>query len=90
MIHKSSLCSVKYRYLSVEMIVQVALLVLRTQHVHDFAVLRSARRALCLAFSVTFKAVLVEGMTAQEVNRWQLQGAVAQVALGLLEDLGTL
>lgn len=62
------LCLVKYCYLSVEMVMQVALLVLCTQHVHDFAVLRSARRALCLAFSVTFKAVLVEGMTAQEVN----------------------
>lgn len=55
-------------YLSVEMVVQVALLVLCAQHVHDFAVLRSARRALRLAFSVTFKAVLVEGVTAQKVN----------------------
>lgn len=55
-------------YLSVEMVVQVTLLVLCTQHVHDLAVLGSARRALCLTFSVAFKAVLVEGMTAQEVN----------------------
>lgn len=62
------LCLVKYCYLTVEMIMQVTLLVLCTQHVHDFAVLRCARRALCLAFSVTFKAVLVERMTAQEVN----------------------
>lgn len=62
------LCVVKYCYLSVEMIMQVTLLVLCTQHIHDFAVLRSARRALCLTFCITFKAVLVERMTAQEVN----------------------
>lgn len=57
-----------YCHLSVEVVVQVALLVLCAQHVHDFAVLGSARWALCLAFGVTFKAVLVEGMAAQEVN----------------------
>lgn len=62
---------VKYGYLSVEVVMQVTFLVLCTQHVHDFAVLRSARGALCLAFSVTFKAVLVEGMAAKEVNRGQ-------------------
>lgn len=61
-------CVGSYDYLSVKMVMQVTLLVLCTQHVHDFAVLWSARRALCLAFSVTFKAVLVERMTAQEVN----------------------
>lgn len=61
-------CVGSYYYLSVEMVMQVTLLVLCTQHVHDFAVLWSARRALRLAFSVTFKAVLVERMTAQEVN----------------------
>lgn len=79
----------KHFYLSVEVVVQVALLVLCTQHVHDFAVLWSARRAFRLAVSVAFKAVLVEGMAAQEVNRGQFQGAVAHVALGLLEYLGT-
>lgn len=68
---------------------QVAFLVLCAQHVHDFAVLGSARWALCLAFSITFKAVLVEGMAAQEVNRRQFQGAVAHVTLCLLEYFGT-
>lgn len=58
----------KHFYLSVEVVMQVALLVLRTQHVHDFAVFWSARRAFRLAVGVTFKAVLVEGMAAQEVN----------------------
>lgn len=59
---------ITFCYLSVEVVVQVAFLVLCAQHVHDFAVLGSARRALGLAFSITFKAVLVEGMAAQEVN----------------------
>lgn len=68
MIHKSPLCLVKYCYLSVEMVMEVTLLVLCTQHVHNFAVLWGASGALCLAFSITFKAVLVEGMTAQKVN----------------------
>lgn len=68
---------------------QVTLLVLGTQHVHDFAVLRSAGRALSLTLSVAFEAVLVEGVAAQEVNRRKLQGAVAHVTLGLLEYLGT-
>lgn len=71
------------------MVVQVPLLVLRAQHVHDFAVLRSAGRALGLALSVAFKAVLVERMAAEEMNGRQLQGAVAHVALCLLEYLGT-
>lgn len=68
---------------------QVAFLVLCTQHIHDFAVLWSASRALGLALSVAFKAVLVEGVAAQEMNRRQLQGAVAHVTLGFLEYLGT-
>ncbi|TNN80111.1 hypothetical protein EYF80_009622 [Liparis tanakae] len=46
---------------------QVALLVLGTQHVHDFAVLGSASRALGLALGVAFEAVLVEGVAAQEI-----------------------
>lgn len=66
--HIVHLTSIKHGYLSVEVVVQVALLVLRTQHVHHLAVLGGARRALRLAFSVTFEAVLVEGMAAQEVN----------------------
>lgn len=68
---------------------QVPFLVLCTQHVHDFAVLWSASWALSLTLSVAFEAVLVEGVAAQEMNRWQLQGAVAHVTLGLLEYLGT-
>lgn len=76
-------------YLSVEMIVQVSLLVLSTQHVHNLSVLRSTRGALCLALSVTLKAVLVKRVTTQEVYRGELQWAVAHAALGLLEDLGT-
>lgn len=76
-------------YLSVEVVMQVTFLVLGPQHVHDLAVLWSARRALRLTLCVAFKTVLVEGVAAQEVNRWQLQGTVAHVTLGLLEYLGT-
>ncbi len=76
-------------YLSVEVVVQVSLLVLCTQHVHDLAVLWSASWALRLTLSITFKAVLMEGVVAQEMDRRQLQGAVAHVTLGLLEYLGT-
>lgn len=76
-------------HLSVEMVMQVTFLVLGTKHVHDFAVLWSARRALSLTLSVAFKAVLVEGVAAQEMHRWQLQWAVAHVTLSLLEYLGT-
>lgn len=57
-----------YCYLSVEVVVQVPFLVLCTQHVHDFAVLWSASWALGLTLSIAFKAVLVEGMAAQEMN----------------------
>lgn len=76
-------------YLSVEVVVQVPLLVLCTEHVHDFAVLWGAGGTLGLALSVAVKAVLVEGVAAEEMNRRQLQGTVAHVALGLLEYLGT-
>lgn len=58
----------KYCYLSVEVIMQVPFLVLCTQHVHDFAVLWSASWALSLTLSITFKAVLMEGVAAQEMN----------------------
>lgn len=68
---------------------QVAFLVLGTQHVHDFAVLWSARWALSLTLCIAFKTVLVEGVAAQEMNRRQLQGTVAHVTLGLLEYFGT-
>lgn len=68
---------------------QVPFLVLGTQHVHYFAVLWSTCWALSLTFSVAFKAVLMEGVAAEEVDRRQLQGAVTHVTLGLLEDLGT-
>lgn len=78
-----------YCYLSVEVIVQIAFLVLGTQHVHDFTIFWSASWALRLALSIAFKAVLVEGVAAQEVNRWQVQRAVAHVTLCLLEYLGT-
>ena len=84
--HRSKL---RYCYLSVEVVMQVTFLVLCTQHVHDFAVLWSARWALGLTLSVAFEAVLVEGVAAQEMNRRQLQGTVAHVTLGLLEYLGT-
>lgn len=33
--------------------------------------------------------MLVEGMTAQKVDRRQLQGTGANTTLGLLKDLGT-
>lgn len=67
---------------------QVLFLVLCTQHVHDFAILRSASRTFSFTLSIAFKAVLVEGMAAQEMNWWQLQGAIAHVTLGLLEYFG--
>ena len=68
---------------------QVTFLVLGTQHVHDFAVLWSACWAFSLTLCIAFKAMLMEGVTAQEMNRWQLQGTVAHVTLGLLEYFGT-
>lgn len=68
---------------------QVTFLVLGAKHVHDFAVLWSACRALSLTLSIAFEAVLVEGVAAQEMYRWQLQRAVAHVTLSLLEYLGT-
>lgn len=83
------MATLRSHYLSVEVVVQVSLLVLCAQHVHDFAVLRSAGGTLGLALSVALKAVLVEGVAAEEVNRRQLQRTVAHVALGLLEYLGT-
>lgn len=68
---------------------QVTLLVLGTQHVHDFAVLGSASWALGLTLGVAFEAVLVEGVAAQEMHRRKLQGAVAHVTLGFLEYFST-
>lgn len=68
---------------------KIPLLVLSAQQIHDFAVFWSACWTLCVTLGVTLKAVLVEGMAAQEVDRRELQGAVAHVALGLLEYLGT-
>lgn len=68
---------------------QVTFLILGTQHVHDFAILWSARWALSLALGIAFETVLVEGVATQEMYRWQLQGAVAHVTLSLLEYLGT-
>lgn len=74
-------------HLSGEVIVQVAFLVLGAKHVHDLAVLGGAGGALGVALGVALEAVLVEGVTAQEVHRRQLQGAVTHAALGLLENL---
>lgn len=72
-----------------ELVVQVLLLLLSMDHVHDFTVLRQAGGTLGAALRVTLKAVLVEGVAAQEMHRWQLQSAGADATLGLLEDLGT-
>lgn len=69
-----------------ELIVEVSLLFLGADHVHDLAVLREAGGAVSVALRVALKAVLVEGVAAQEVHRGQLQGAVADAALGLLKD----
>lgn len=76
-------------YLPVEVVVEVAFLVLSPQHVHDFTVLWSAGWTLLFTLCIAIKAVLVERVAAQEMNRWKLQGAVAHVTLGLLEYLGT-
>lgn len=71
------------------MIVQVSLLVLCAQHVHNLSVLWCTCGALCLALSIALKAVLVKRVTTQEVYRRELEWAVAHAALGLLEYLGT-
>ena len=74
-------------HLSGEVVVQVSFLVLGPQHVHDLPVFRCACGTFGLTLGVALKAVLVEGVTAQEVNRGQLEGAVAHAALVLLENL---
>ena len=66
---------------------QVSFLVLGPQHVHDLAVLWCAGGTLCLALSVALKAVLMEGVTAQEMDGGQLQRAIAHVTLCLLKNL---
>jgi len=76
-------------YLMLKLVVQISLLLLGSNHVHHFAVFRHAGRTFRVALRVAFKAMLVEGMTAQEVDRRQLQGAGANATLRLLKDLGT-
>lgn len=51
---------------------QISFLILRTQHVHHFPVLRGAGGALGLALCKALQAVLMERVAAQEVHRWQL------------------
>lgn len=72
-----------------KLVVQISLLLLGSDHVHHFAIFWHASRTLRIALGVAFKAMLVEGMTAQEVDRRQLQGTGANATLGLLKDLGT-
>lgn len=78
-----------FSYLSVEKVMQVALLVLSTKHIDDFTILWRAGGTLRFTFCIAFKAVLMEGVAAQEVDRRKLQGAGAHAALGLLKYLGT-
>lgn len=72
-----------------ELIVQIAFLFLGPDHVHDLPVFREAGGTVGIAFRVTLKAVLVEGVAAEKVDGGQLQGTVTDAALGLLEDLRT-
>lgn len=68
---------------------QIAFLFLGPDHIHDLPVFREAGGTVSITFRVTLKAVLVEGVTAEKVDRGQLQGTVTDAALGLLEDLRT-
>lgn len=68
---------------------QISLLLLGSDHVHHFAIFWQASRTFRIALGVAFEAMLVEGMTAQEVDRRQLQRTGANATLGLLKDLGT-
>lgn len=76
-------------HLVLELIVEIALLFLGPDHIHDLPVFREAGGAVGITFRVTLKAVLVEGVAAQKVDRGQLQGTVTDAALGLLENLRT-
>lgn len=76
-------------HLVLELIVEISLLFLGPDHIHDLAVFREAGGAVGITFRVTLKAVLVEGVAAEKVDRGQLQGTVTDAALGLLENLWT-
>lgn len=76
-------------HLVLELIVEVSLLFLGPDHVHDLAVLWEAGGAVGIALRVALEAVLVEGVAAEEVHRRQLQGAVTDAALSFLENLRT-
>ena len=76
-------------YLMLKLIVQISLLLLSSNHIHHFAVFRHASRTFWVTVRVAFKAMLVEGMTTQEVDWRKLQGTGTDTTLGLLKDLGT-
>lgn len=76
-------------HLVLELIVEIAFLFLGTDHIHDLPVFREAGGAVSVTFRVTLKAVLVEGVTAEKMDRGQLQGTVTDATLGLLENLRT-
>lgn len=78
-----------HAHLVLELIMEIAFLFLGPDHIHDLPVFREAGGAVGITFRVTLKAVLVEGVAAEKVDRGQLQGTVTDAALGLLENLRT-
>lgn len=55
-------------YLMLKLVMQIPLLLLGSDHVHHFAIFWHARRTFRIALGVAFEAMLVEGMTTQEVD----------------------
>lgn len=51
-----------------KLVMQISLLLLGSDHVHHFAIFWHASRTFRITLRVAFKAVLVKGMTAQEVD----------------------
>lgn len=54
--------------LVLKLIVEISLLFLGPDHIHDLAVFREAGGAVSVTFRVTLKAVLVEGVAAEKVD----------------------
>lgn len=55
--------------LVLEVVIEVFLLFLSPDHIKDLAILRQAGWAVGVTVCIALKAVLVKGMTAQEVHR---------------------
>lgn len=55
-------------YLMLKLVMQISLLLLGSYHVHHFPIFWHTSRTFRITLRVAFKAVLVKGMTAQEVD----------------------